>query len=858
MNYHIKDINTVLKELKTSNTGITNEAAEMRILKYGSNEIPSTKQKSVFSIFVGEFFDPIILILIVAIIFSIIIGEYIDACVIIAIILIDALMGTFQEYRASKNAQALSSMIKVYVKVLRDNEQIIIDSADLALGDIIFLESGDKISADARIIECNNLKIDESALTGESLTVEKNNQIIEDCQLADRLNMLYAGTNVITGRCKAVVTAVGLNTEIGKIAAKVNETKEEKTPLTIRMNKFSKQISIIIIAIAIIIALILYLKGADMNSIFLSVIALSVSAMPEGLPLALTMALSITSNRMMKKNVIVKKLNSVESLGSCTVIASDKTGTLTLNEQTAKKIVLPNDEIYDISGTGYNDEGKVSPNFNNNYIFNNIMLNNEANIVKKNNKFEYYGDSIDIAFKFLGMKIALPVTDEVIAIVPYESEKQYSMVITNDRCYIKGSLEKVMSFCNTMSNGIEIDKNKLQKQNEELAREGFRVIALAHKDDNSKKLKKFNFDGLVAFIDPERNDVKESLQKTKEAGIKVVMITGDHPLTAFAIAKKLSIATNENEIATSKDLEMALDLGQEYFDNYIKSKLVFSRVTPIQKLEIVNSYKRMGEFVAVTGDGVNDAPALKAANIGIAMGSGTDVSKESASMIITNDLFSSIVAGIEEGRCAYNNIRKISYFLLSCGLAEVLFFLLSIILNLPIPLIAIQLLWLNVVTDGLQDISLSFEKIEPGVMKSAPRNTKEPLFDKLLTKEIITSGIFIGVIIFIIWYLLIKKLSFDITLARTYIMALMVFMQNIHVLNCRSEKTSIFKMNFFKNPFIIITIIGSILLQIIVMEVPFFNTILKVVGIKFGNMILLLLIACLIIPVMEMFKKIKK
>lgn len=858
MNYHIKDINTVLKELKTSNTGITNEAAEMRILKYGANEIPSTKQKSVFSIFVGEFFDPIILILIVAIIFSIIIGEYIDACVIIAIILIDALMGTFQEYRASKNAQALSSMIKVYVKVLRDNEQIIIDSADLALGDIIFLESGDKISADARIIECNNLKIDESALTGESLTVEKNNQIIEDCQLADRLNMLYAGTNVITGRCKAVVTAVGLNTEIGKIAAKVNETKEEKTPLTIRMNKFSKQISIIIIAIAIIIALILYLKGADMNSIFLSVIALSVSAMPEGLPLALTMALSITSNRMMKKNVIVKKLNSVESLGSCTVIASDKTGTLTLNEQTAKKIVLPNDEIYDISGTGYNDEGKVSPNFNNNYIFNNIMLNNEANIVKKNNKFEYYGDSIDIAFKFLGMKIALPVTDEVIAIVPYESEKQYSMVITNDRCYIKGSLEKVMSFCNTMSNGIEIDKNKLQKQNEELAREGFRVIALAHKDDNSKKLKKFNFDGLVAFIDPERNDVKESLQKTKEAGIKVVMITGDHPLTAFAIAKKLSIATNENEIATSKDLEMALDLGQEYFDNYIKSKLVFSRVTPIQKLEIVNSYKRMGEFVAVTGDGVNDAPALKAANIGIAMGSGTDVSKESASMIITNDSFSSIVAGIEEGRCAYNNIRKISYFLLSCGLAEVLFFLLSIILNLPIPLIAIQLLWLNVVTDGLQDISLSFEKIEPGVMKSAPRNTKEPLFDKLLTKEIITSGIFIGVIIFIIWYLLIKKLSFDITLARTYIMALMVFMQNIHVLNCRSEKTSIFKMNFFKNPFIIITIIGSILLQIIVMEVPFFNTILKVVGIKFENMILLLLIACLIIPVMEMFKKIKK
>lgn len=857
MDYHTMSIEEVYKNLDSTELGLTEKEVEKRIEEDGYNVLPKEKKDSVLKIFLCEFLDPIVMILIVAIIFSFLIGETVDALVIIFIILVDAIVGTFQEYRAKKNALALSNMIKVLVKVLRDGNEIITDSSMLVKGDVILLESGDKISADARIIECSNFKIDEATLTGESLNVEKNSGIIKDVALADRTNMVYASTSVITGRCKAIVTATGINTEIGKIASKVTSTKEEKSPLTIRMDKFSKQISSIIVLIGIIIALVLYLKGENLNTIFLSVIALSVSAMPEGLPLALTMALSIASNRMMKKNVIVKKLNSVESLGSCTVIASDKTGTLTLNEQTAKKIVLPTNEVFDISGVGYNDDGKIIPSFNNEDILNNAYLNNEANIIKKNKKFEYYGDSIDIAFKFLALKIGDIKDIDIVNRIPYESENQYSLVSTKDKCYIKGSLEKIMSFCTTMSNGIKLDKKIIQKQNEDLASNGYRVIALAHKNNSDNHLEEFNFDGLVAFIDPERKEVKQSLKEAKEAGIKVVMITGDHPLTAFSIAKSLNIASSEDEVATSSDLEKALGKGNEYFDEYIKTKKVFTRVTPIQKLEIVSSYKRIGEFVAVTGDGVNDAPALKAANIGIAMGSGTDVSKEASSMIISDDSFKSIVAGIKEGRCAYNNIRKISYFLLSCGFAEVLFFLFSIIFNLPIPLVAIQLLWLNLVTDGLQDIALSFEKLEKDVMKKPPRNPKEPLFDRVLSKEIFISGGFIGLLVFFVWYFLINILNIDVISARAYIMALMVFIQNIHVLNCRSEKESTFKISLFSNPFVIITILTSILLQVIIMEVPILSELLETSSVPFIWMIVLFILASLVLLVMETFKKTK-
>ena len=881
MEWQKKTEQEIMEILKTNRNGLKQEEVNERIKKYGLNELPKAKKDNIFKIFFSEFNDPIIWLLIVSIIFSFIVGEVVDACAIIFIILIDAIVGTIQEWKASKSAEALQDLIKVQVKVLRDGKEQLIESNQLVIGDIVLLESGNKISADLRVIESRNLTVDESILTGESINVLKNADITENnYSISDCKNMLFAGTSVITGRGVAIVCETAANTEIGKIADKVTKTDDTKSPLTIRMEKFSKQITVLIIIIAIIIAILLYNNGIELKDIFLSVIALSVSAMPEGLPLALTMALTIGSNRMAKKNVIVKKLNSVESLGSCTVIASDKTGTLTVNEQTAKKIVLPDGSIYDVEGTGYNDSGEIVP-LNGESLENAIyiselgLLNNEAGLEKIDDKWSYYGDSIDVAFLALAKKAKLDSNNKkILGKIPYESENKYSAVFyeREDKihCTIKGSLEKVFEFCDYMIvNGkrVKINKELITEQNEKLASDGFRVIALADGEIskfenkeiyNEKDINKINFIGLVAFIDPIRVETIDSIKDCKTAGIKVVMVTGDHPLTAFAIAKQLGITNIITEVTNGEEVDKYLKKGQEAFDKFVKNKRVFTRVTPLQKLEIVESYKRQKEFVAVTGDGVNDAPAIKSANIGIAMGSGTDVAKETASMIIIDDNFLSIVDGIKEGRNAYNNIRKISYFLLSCGFAEVLFFILATIFKMEMPLVAIQLLWLNVVTDGLQDLALSFEKDTDDIMKEQPRNTKESLFDKLLMEEILISGIFIGGIVFGLWYYLINVAHMEVAHARGYIMALMVFIQNIHVLNCRSEKHSAFKMSFKSNPLVLFSILSAIGLQIIIMEVPLLSGILGTYSVSFVNMIYLFLLALPVLIVMEIFKLIKK
>lgn len=875
--WYKKNENEIYEELKCTKEGLSSKEVKHRIEKYGRNEIPKKKPDSFFKIMFKQLMDPIELLLVAAMGFSFLINEIVDGIAILLIILIDLLMGTFQEWKANKNAEALSKLVEVKAKVLRDGKEVEIDSVDLVVGDIVLLESGTKISADLRLLESSNLTIDESILTGESLSVAKNTDVIEEnAVLAERINMAYAGTSVLTGRAVAMVVETGINTEIGKIAGKVANTKETKSPLTIRMEKFSKQISMLVVVVAIIIAVLLYVKGTPGSEIFLSVIALSVSAMPEGLPLALTMALTIASNRMSKNNVIVKKLNSVESLGSCTVIASDKTGTLTVNEQTAKRIVLPNGDTFNISGTGYNDNGEVVPVDNAKledarFISELGAINNEAKIVKKKKGFERFGDSMDIAFLALGMKANANLEKyNIIDIIPYESENKYSAVYykQNDKvyCTTKGSLEKVLSFCTDMKIGDKyekLDKDLIQKQNDELARNGYRVIALSegeapyYDEDKKDEIKKQHFIGLVAFIDPIREEAKQSITECKTAGIKVVMITGDHPLTAFSIAKELGIVESMDEVATSLEVDEYLAKGEKAFDKYIKTKKVFTRVTPINKLEIVESYKRQGEFVAVTGDGVNDAPAIKAANIGIAMGSGTDVAKETASMIVLDDNFKSIVLGIKEGRNAYSNIRKVSYMLLSCGVAEVLFFCLSIIFDLPMPLVAIQLLWLNIVTDGLQDFALSFEKAEKGIMQETPRSTKESIFNKDLFSEVLTAGLSIGAIVFVVWvYLLNNGMSAE--SARGYIMVLMVFMQNMHVLNCRSEKNSVFKVPLRTNPLIIFSIVSAILLQIIVSEVPMLSKLLQTNSVPVPHMIVLFLISTIIIIIMEAYKIIEK
>ena len=866
--YYAMGEDELFTKFRSSLSGLSLREVTKRINKYGYNELPTNKRRSILEIFIGGLIDSIVLLLIVAIIASFLVGEYLDGFAIMFIVLVDLILGTIQEKKASNTAESLSNLIKEKVKVIRNGKESFIDATEVTLGDIVLFTSGDKVSADTRILSSHNFTIDESTLTGESLPVEKNSSVLKNKNISinEQTNMLFAGTSVVTGRATGIVVNIGLSTEIGKIANTINETKEEKSPLTIRVEKFSKQMSILIIIIAIIIAILLFIKGFSLNEILLSVIALSVSAMPEGLPLALTMALTIASRNMAKNKVVVKKLHSVESLGSCTVIASDKTGTLTVNEQTAKKILLPNNNEYIISGTGYNTSGEI--------IGSNLKLAKEVAILGQiNNEAEFsdgklLGDSIDLAFLVLGKKAKININDiEIIDSIPYESASKYSAVFYKKNnetyCTIKGSLEVVESFCNSINLVKTFDKQRLEKQNEYLAGDGYRVIALANgrideKESYSEKdIKDLAFMGMVGFIDPIRKEAPAAIKKCRRAGIKVLMITGDHPLTAYKIAKDLKLVSDYSSVTTGDEVDKYLKKSEKDFDKFVMSKIIYTRVTPLQKLKIIESLKRQGEFVAVTGDGVNDAPALKAANIGIAMGSGTDIAKETANMIVMDDNFTSIVEGVEDGRVAYANIRKIIYFLISCGLAEVLFFLLSVLFNMPVPLVAIQLLWLNVVTDGLQDFALSFEKAEKGIMKEKPISPQTSLFDKDLTEEILISGISIGLIVFGLWFYLIKIINMNVSIARGYIVALMIIIQNIHAINCRSERNSALTIPVESNTTFIFSIIFSVIIGIAILEIDFLNSFLKTSYIPYNQLLLLFCLGMIIFVIMELYKEIK-
>lgn len=872
--WHANTIEFALEKTVSSKKGLTTAEAEKRLKRYGQNTLPSKKPKSIFLMFLEELINPIVLILLVAMGFSFLVGEMLDAFVILGIVLIDATIGTIQSKRAQRIASSLSAMIKVKTKVLRNGEKIEIDSKNLVVGDIVYLESGDKISADMRILSCSNLSVDEALLTGESINAVKSTDVLlENCVLGDRKNMLFSGSSVITGRATAVVVETGLNTQIGAIANNLNDVEDEKSPLTIRINKFSKQISVAIVLIAVTIFLIMLFQHNPLKEIVLVVIALAVSAMPEGLPLAVTMALTIASNRMGKNKVVVKNLNAVESLGSCTVIATDKTGTLTLNEQTAKIVVLPSGDEFNITGSGYNDNGHVeciNPEKNEQItkLAELGVINNDATFEKIDGKFKHFGDSIDIAFKVLGAKVKANASKyNILKTIPYESENKYSAVFfeLNGKtyCTVKGGVEKLLEFSTKMNvNGTnkKIDTAHILSQNERLATRGYRVIALgiaevARKETYQESdIENISIIGMVGFIDPVRPESKGAVSDCISAGIKVIMITGDHPLTAFSIAKDIKIASKMEQVATGQEVLEAFNQGEIAFDNFVKSKTVFSRVTPTDKLNIVNSLKRQGEFVAVTGDGVNDSPAIKSAHIGIAMGSGTDVSKETADMIILDDNFKSIVEGIKEGRTAYSNIRKITYFLLSTSIAEVLFFVLSLVFGTATPLLPIQLLWLNVVTDGFQDLALSFEKPEPNIMNEKPRPTTESLFSKSMVSQCSVMGLTMGLIVFGTWLVLVKSLNFEISVARSLVMTLMVFLQNFHAFSCRSEKRSLKDIELFRNWFFFVSTFGSIGIQILFMEVPNLSKLLNLSTVPYGELGVLLVSSLLIIVVCEIYK----
>ncbi|MFH1258202.1 MAG: HAD-IC family P-type ATPase [Elusimicrobiota bacterium] len=881
--WHALPVEETFKILETVEDGLNEKQVEQRRQEFGYNLLPAKKPPTLLIIFLRQFLSPLIYILLAAGVVSVFIGESRDAIFIFAVLLLNAVLGTFQEWKAEKNALALQKLLKIKAHVKRGGVQRQLAAEELVPGDLVFLESGNKVPADIRLISANNLTIDESLLTGESLPVGKNAAALKaEANLSERLNMTFAGSTAVSGRGRGIVVATALQTELGKIAESVMTAEAAKPPLLIRMDKFARQISFFMTGACLLVGGVLLAQGMSYKEVFFLSVALAVSAIPEGLPVALTVALSIGSSRMARRNVIVRKLTAVESLGSCTVIASDKTGTLTVNQQTAKLIYIPSNRRFTVSGEGYNGEGAVltesdkTPSDQESNQLKRLgiaaILCNESDLRYEQGKWIYRGDAIDVALLALGYKLGLDPQAvrgeyQMVGEIPYESEQGYAADFYRDQervlTVVKGAVEVVLNFCREMfseQGDLPLDRNLIEKETLALSENGYRVLAIADGYSSGKPelsgTPYLRLLGLAAFIDPLRAEAKAAVEKCKGAGVQVKMITGDHPATAFAIARDLGIVHSPLQVINSRELETFGGVDDPRFSQAVKSADVFARVTPLQKFNIVDSLIRSGHFLAVTGDGVNDAPALRKANIGVAMGSGTDLAKDSASMIIVDDNFASIVAGIEEGRFAYDNVRKVIYLLISTGAAEIILFALVIAFKLPLPLFPVQLLWLNLVTNGIQDVALAFEGGEPGTMSRPPRKPQEGIFNPLMVQETVVSGLTMGLLAFGCWYWLLQA-GYDEFMARNIVLMLMVLLENFHIFNCRSEYVSAFRVPFIRNPLLILGLIAAQGIHILAMHLPFMQKLLRIAPVTIKEWLLLLSLASVILVMMEIFKKIK-
>ncbi|MEJ1241390.1 HAD-IC family P-type ATPase [Chryseolinea sp. T2] len=861
----------VVTKLSASTEGLSDGEVKKRLEQHGRNNIPQPKSKTLLRIFLSQFLNPLIYVLIAAAVISLFTGDSGDAIFITAIITINAVLGTYQESRAENSAKALRDMVKVMTRVRRGNKIHEIDSEELVPGDVVLLESGNKIPADLRLLEARDLAIEEALLTGESVAVVKNIEPLDanaEHSLGDQLNMAFAATTVQKGRGIGIVTATAQHTEIGRIADSLRTTEPEKPPLERRMESFSRRISVIVVFVCIALGIIGYFEGMPAREVFFLMVAVGVSAIPEGLPVALTVALSIGTRRMARRNVIVRKLPAVEGLGSCTLIASDKTGTLTMDQQSVQKLYMPDGIFYNVTGIGYTGEGTITDDKNKpaeatgaleKFLVASILAN-EGILRKTDIGWEHSGDSVDVAIRALAYKIGKePGTfkskGEVLEMIPYESEQKYSAVFykqDGQTFYaMKGAVEVVGKMLK------EDQQVKIKDVSEQMAADGFRVLAMAGasvQNTSRDQLPPLELLGLIGMIDPLREEAKEAVIKCQQAGIRVVMVTGDHPATALAIGKSLGIVSKREEVITGTELSAFDNVDPKQMAEKIKDKMVFARVAPLQKQRIVEAFKALGHFVAVTGDGANDAPALKSAHIGVAMGGGTDLAKEASSIIITDNNFASITAGVEEGRITFSNLRKVIYLLISTGAAELLIVALAIIFNLPLPFIAVQLLWLNLVTNGIQDIALSFEKGHGSVMQSPPRKPDESIFDKLMNSQMLVSGLVMAGVLFGAWLFLLDHEAYGERHARSVVMMLMVFLQNFHALNCRSETESLFRIPLRNNYTLIIGLIVAQSVHIAAAYIPGLNETLQLEPITLREWLILLPAALSILLAMEIFK----
>lgn len=833
--FYDKEVDEVLQELQTSAKGLTSQEAAERIKKYGYNELEEKKGKSLFQMFIDEFKDFMIVVLLIAALISLFVGETTDAVIIIAIVVLNALLGVIQENRANQALQALKKLSTPHAKVLRDGKIQVLPTKELVPGDIVILEAGDFVPADGRLIESANLKINESSLTGESVPVDKISARLEsdDVSLGDRINMVFSGTTVVYGRGKMVVTNTGMNTEIGKIASMMGE-EEVKIPLQERLAQLGKTLAIAALIICGVIFGIGIFRGTPLMDMFLTAVSLAVAAIPEGLPAIVTVTLALGVQRMVKRNAIIKKLPAVETLGSANVVCTDKTGTLTLNKMTVTNVYIDKKV----------NEFKKSDNKRLLKLIEYSALCSDAEIDDEGREI---GDPTEvalvIALKKLGkMKSELQEKYPRIDEIPFESERKLMTTVHKyeDKflSITKGALESLLPKCEYIDDNGNIreitqnDIEEINKANEQLARNGMRVLSLGYRILSDKDYDKENLEtnltflGLIGMIDPPRPEAKEAIRKCDLAGITTVMITGDHKLTAEAIARELGLLHEGELVVTGKELE---EMDFEELVKKVKKIRVYARVSPEHKVKIVKAWQKNGAIVGMTGDGVNDAPALSQADIGVAMGiTGTEVAKEASDMVLTDDNFATIVSAVEEGRTIYSNIRKSIRYLLSCNIGEIFTVFIATLFGLGQPLLPIHLLWINLVTDSLPALGLGMEPPSPDVMKEKPRSRDESIFAQGLGIQVIIEGAFMS-ILSITAFMLGNRYSLEI--AETMTFMTLVFSQLLHSLNSRSNVESIFRMKFFSNRFLLMAIGIGVLLQLI-LEIPFLSTVFEIVALN--------------------------
>ena len=896
-NWFNKEYKEVENELESNiNNGLNSTKIEEKIDKYGYNEIQSKKKKPLILRFLEQFKDFMIIILIIAAVVSGIIG-YIqgegitDSIIILIVVVMNAIIGVAQESKAEKSLEALQKMSAHASKVLRDGKVQVIPARELVPGDIVILDTGDFVPADLRIIEAVNLKSQESSLTGESVPVEKNNEKIEDKEVSigDRTNMLFSSSLITYGRGKGIVVETGMNTEVGRIATIINNTEKQETPLQNKLNKLGKTLGIVAIIICVFIFAIGLLQGKPVIDMFMTAVSLAVAAIPEGLAAVSTIVLAIGVQKMASKNAIIKRLPAVETLGSSTVICSDKTGTLTQNKMTVEKIYWNNNirNINEIKNIDKDLEKLVFAN----------MLCNDTKISPDNT---LNGDPTETALIDMGFKLdfdpSFYETMKRVDEIPFDSERKLMTTINElgDKyiVYTKGGVDELLKRCTTYLLNENIEKNledykvKIIENNEFMAKDALRVLACAFKELDHKPTsqemkdieKDLTFIGMVGMIDPPREEAKKAVKKCKNAGIKTVMITGDHKITATAIAKQLGILEKEDEAITGQELEKMTD---EDLERNVRKYSVYARVSPEHKVRIVKAWQKNGQIVAMTGDGVNDSPALKTADIGCAMGIvGTDVAKEAADVILTDDNFATIVTAVEEGRRIYDNILKAIQFLLSSNVGEIIMLFLATLIT---PLLAkwfgiqnigkleillpMHILWINLVTDSLPALALAFDPADKDIMTKKPIKPGKGIFTKGMTWRIVYQGIMIGLITLIAFIIglatttsPIDGLTLEqskIEVGQTMAFITLAFSELVHVFNIRNNKKSIFKTSILNNKKLILAIVASAMLMVIILLIPGLRTIFSIPILPKENVMELVILILSPIIIVELFKLLK-